>query len=70
MCRHRPTEVVIWKVVFPSGREVKGTAVGETKPIVCEDELAIAAHYALIRNPCPKWSENPGRWTGAVCAAT
>jgi hypothetical protein len=34
VCRHRPTEVVIWNVVFPSGRVVKGTVVGETKPTV------------------------------------
>lgn len=32
--RHRPTEVVIWKVVFPSGIELKGTMVGETSPRV------------------------------------
>jgi hypothetical protein len=27
--------VVIWNVVLPSGSEVKGTAVGETRPRVC-----------------------------------
>jgi hypothetical protein len=27
-------QVVIWKVVLPRGRVVKGTAVGETKPTV------------------------------------
>lgn len=29
-------EVVIWKVVLPNGSEVKGTGVGETRPMVCE----------------------------------
>jgi hypothetical protein len=28
--------VVIWKVVLPRGREVKGTLVGETSPTVCD----------------------------------
>ena len=27
-------EVVIWKVVLPSGTEVKGTVVGDTSPRV------------------------------------
>lgn len=43
MCRHRPTEVVTWKVVFPRGREVKGTGVGETRPMVYQYRLVIAA---------------------------
>lgn len=34
VCRHLPTEVVTWNVVLPSGREVNGTEVEETKPIV------------------------------------
>jgi hypothetical protein len=34
VCSDRPTEVVIWKVVLPSGRVVKGTLVGETRPTV------------------------------------
>ena len=34
VCRHLPTDVVIWKVVFPNGMEVKGTSVDETRPRV------------------------------------
>lgn len=34
VCSDRPTEVVIWKVVLPRGREVKGTSVGDTRPTV------------------------------------
>lgn len=34
--RHLPTDVVIWKVVLPSGRTVNGTAVAEMRPIVCK----------------------------------
>jgi hypothetical protein len=34
VCKDRPTEVVIWKVALPSGRDVKGTLVGETRPTV------------------------------------
>ena len=36
----RPTEVVIWKVVFPSGREVNGTSVGDTRPTVYQKNSA------------------------------
>ena len=66
MCKHRPTEVVTWKVVFPSGREVKGTGVGETRPMVCQCRLVIAAPFAFIRSPCPERSENPRGWTVGV----
>ena len=34
VCSDRPTEVVIWKVVLPRGRDVNGTFVGETRPTV------------------------------------
>jgi hypothetical protein len=34
VCRHLPTEVVIWKVVLPRGIDVNGTEVDDTKPIV------------------------------------
>lgn len=34
VCRDLPTEVVIWKVVLPSGMEVKETSVGDTSPTV------------------------------------
>lgn len=34
VCSDRPTEVVIWNVALPSGIEVKGTSVGETRPTV------------------------------------
>ena len=69
MCRHRPTEVVTWKVVFPSGREVKGIEVGETRPIVCQGGLVFAAYIEFLRNSCPEWSENPRGWRGTACCA-
>ena len=69
MCRHLPMDVVTWNVVLPSGREVKGTAVGETRPIVCQNTLANAAQLALKRMSCPEWSENLRGWTADVCAA-
>ena len=34
VCRDCPTEVVIWNVALPSGRDVKGTLVGDTRPTV------------------------------------
>lgn len=37
-----PTEVVIWKVVLPKGTEVKGTEVGETRPMVHEPLACIS----------------------------
>jgi len=36
VCSDRPTEVVIWNVVLPRGRDVKGTLVGDTRPTVYE----------------------------------
>ena len=36
VCKHRPTEVVIWKVDLPSGTEVNGTLLEETSPKVCQ----------------------------------
>lgn len=54
-------------MVFPSGREVKGTEVGETRPIVCQVELAFAAHTVFLRNPCPEWSKYPRGWRGTAC---
>ena len=34
VCKLRPTEVDIWNVVLPNGTVVKGTAVGDTRPMV------------------------------------
>lgn len=45
--RDRPTDVVIWKVVFPKGIEVKGTLVGETNPTVyLEGISAYLGHWS------------------------
>jgi hypothetical protein len=47
--RERPTEVVIWKVVLPSGSAVKGTLVGDTRPTVydwCVSCVQMACWFA------------------------
>ena len=49
MCRHRPTEVVIWKVVFPKGMEVKGTSVEETSPRVYDYSRSYYESYRFKR---------------------
>jgi hypothetical protein len=41
VCKQRPTDVVIWNVVFPTATEVKGTRVGDTSPKVLEDQSVI-----------------------------
>ena len=57
VCRDRPTEVVIWKVALPSGREVKGTLVGDTRPTVWR----VFSAFLEIHRPRKAysvWSEN------------
>lgn len=50
VCSERPTEVVIWKVVLPSGIEVKGMLVGDTRPTVyCRCVSSVNNHVKLQR---------------------
>lgn len=55
----RPTEVVSWNVVLPNGIEVKGTAVGETKPTVWKSQEVSILHTASGTGPWyPEWRED------------
>lgn len=78
VCRLRPTEVVSWKVVFPSGILVKGTEVGETNPTVCRKvSVGVVARisyksssYPIRRKKsgCANLSLSLGRNGNLVCA--
>lgn len=52
-------EVVIWKVVLPRGREVNGTAVGETKPIVFDYRLVTVESSGYFKTPYSERSKDP-----------
>jgi hypothetical protein len=59
VCRHRPTEVVIWKEVFPNGIDVNGTAVEDTRPMVYS-RLALQLHVGKKNEAYPEGCEDPG----------
>lgn len=54
VCSERPTEVVIWKVVLPSGSEVNGTLVGDTSPTVYSKYVSQAQDLYKVSNTYPE----------------
>lgn len=50
VCKEFPTEVVIWYVAFPKRTQVNGTAVGDTKPNVCESQHPKTSSYPCGEN--------------------
>ena len=66
VCSDWPTEVVIWKVVLPSGIDVKGTEVGETSPMVLRRMISTTFHSPTAKALSVTWTHSEGgkysRW--------